>query len=90
MRTTWGASATSPRWRSAQGLVSIHFVNVLSRPVVAPCGGGDGTLRHQPVLRRRAAGRAREPFVLDFATSRVAQGKMRVAHNKGEHVPPAT
>jgi uncharacterized oxidoreductase len=28
------------------------------------------------------------PFVLDFATSRVAQGKMRVAHNKGEQVPP--
>jgi uncharacterized oxidoreductase len=26
--------------------------------------------------------------VLDFATSRVAQGKMRVAHNKGEQVPP--
>jgi uncharacterized oxidoreductase len=29
----------------------------------------------------------RPPFVLDFATSRVAQGKMRVAHNKGEQVP---
>jgi uncharacterized oxidoreductase len=29
----------------------------------------------------------RQPFVLDFATSRVAQGKMRVAHNKGEQVP---
>ncbi|REN13324.1 malate/lactate/ureidoglycolate dehydrogenase, partial [Mycobacterium tuberculosis] len=27
------------------------------------------------------------PFVLDYATSRVAQGKMRVAHNKGERVP---
>jgi len=26
--------------------------------------------------------------VLDFATSRVAQGKMRVAYNKGERVPP--
>jgi uncharacterized oxidoreductase len=25
--------------------------------------------------------------VLDYATSRVAQGKMRVAHNKGEQVP---
>ena len=27
-------------------------------------------------------------FILDFATSRVAQGKMRVAHNKGETVAP--
>ena len=26
----------------AEGLVSLHFVNVLSRPVVAPWGGGDG------------------------------------------------
>src|SRR3954471_4101900 len=26
----------------AQGLVSVHFVNVLSRPTVAPWGGADG------------------------------------------------
>jgi uncharacterized oxidoreductase len=32
----------------------------------------------------------REPFVLDFATSRVAQGKMRVAHNEGRSVEPGT
>jgi uncharacterized oxidoreductase len=31
-----------------------------------------------------------EPFVLDFATSRVAQGKMRVAHNEGKQVAPGT
>jgi uncharacterized oxidoreductase len=30
----------------------------------------------------------RAPFVLDFATSRVAQGKMRVAHNEGRQVEP--
>ena len=88
MRTTWAASATSPRWRAAAGLVSIHFVNVLSRPVVAPWGGGDGRFGTNPVLHRHPARRAREPFVLDFATSRVAQGKMRVAHNKGERVAP--
>ena len=29
-------------------------------------------------------------FILDFATSRVAQGKMRVAHNKGQQVAPGT
>ncbi|RYY54138.1 MAG: malate/lactate/ureidoglycolate dehydrogenase, partial [Comamonadaceae bacterium] len=28
----------------------------------------------------------RDPFLLDFATSRVAQGKMRVAHNEGRQV----
>ena len=32
--------------------------------------------------------KGQQPFVLDFATSRVAQGKMRVAHNEGRQVPP--
>ena len=70
----------------AQGLVSIHFVNVLSRPVVAPFGGGDGRFGTNPCCIGVPMGK-RPPFVLDFATSRVAQGKMRVAHNKGEQVP---
>ena len=32
--------------------------------------------------------RGREPVILDFATSVIAQGKTRVALNKGELVPP--
>jgi uncharacterized oxidoreductase len=71
----------------AQGLVSLHFVNVLSRPVVAPWGGADGRFGTNPCcIGVPLAGR--EPFVLDFATSRVAQGKMRVAYNEGRHVEP--
>ena len=71
----------------AQGLVSIHFVNVLSRPIVAPHGGGDGRFGTNPCcIGIPMAGR--DPFVLDFATSRVAQGKMRVAHNEGRRVEP--
>jgi hydroxycarboxylate dehydrogenase B len=70
-----------------RGLVSIHFVNVQSRPVVAPFGGGDGRYGTNPFcVGIPLAGRA--PFVLDFATSRVAQGKMRVAHNEGRQVEP--
>jgi hydroxycarboxylate dehydrogenase B len=71
----------------AQGLVSVHFVNVLTRPVVAPFGGGDGRFGTNPCCIGVPMGN-RTPFVLDFATSRVAQGKMRIAHNKGEQVPP--
>jgi uncharacterized oxidoreductase len=71
----------------AQGLVSLHFVNVLSRPVVAPFGGGDGRFGTNPCCIGIPLAGA-EPFVLDFATSQVAQGKMRVAHNKGEQVAP--
>ncbi|WP_287066956.1 malate/lactate/ureidoglycolate dehydrogenase, partial [Ramlibacter sp.] len=71
----------------ARGLVSLHFVNVLSRAVVAPWGGTDGRFGTNPCcIGVPLAGQP--PFVLDFATSRVAQGKMRVAHNEGRAVEP--
>jgi len=71
------------------GLVSIHFVNVLSRPIVAPFGGRDARLGTNPfcVGIPRPGG---EPILLDFATSKIAQGKTRVAHNKGVAVEPGT
>lgn len=69
------------------GLVSIHFVNVISRPIVAPWGGRDARFGTNPVCIGvpRPNG---EPFVLDFATSRIAQGKTRVAHNQGKTLEP--
>jgi uncharacterized oxidoreductase len=73
----------------AQGLVSIHFVNVQSRPVVAPWGGGDGRYGTNPFTVGIPLP-GQDPFVLDFATSRVAQGKMRVAYNEGRQVEPGT
>src|SRR5450755_4611984 len=71
------------------GLVSIHFVNVLARPIVAPFGGRDARLGTNPfcVGIPRAGS---EPIVLDFATSKIAQGKTRVAYNKGVPVEPGT
>ncbi len=77
----------------ARGWVSLHFVNVMSRPIVAPWQGGDGRFGTNPCCIGIPVGvgdSVREPFVLDFATSRVAQGKMRVAHNKGQLVAPGT
>jgi uncharacterized oxidoreductase len=71
----------------AEGLVSIHFVNVLSRPVVAPWGGSDGRFGTNPFCVGIPI-TGRDPFVLDFATSVVAHGKMRVAHNQGQQVKP--
>jgi hydroxycarboxylate dehydrogenase B len=71
----------------AEGLVSIHFVNVLARQVVAPFGGADGRYGTNPCCIGVPL-KGREPFLLDFATSRVAQGKMRVAHNQGKRVAP--
>ncbi|HSH90519.1 MAG TPA: malate/lactate/ureidoglycolate dehydrogenase [Ramlibacter sp.] len=72
---------------TSRGLVSIHFVNVQSRPVVAPWGGGDGRFGTNPCCIGIPL-KGRPPFVLDFATSRVAQGKMRVAHNEGRKIDP--
>jgi hydroxycarboxylate dehydrogenase B len=77
----------------SRGLVSIHFVSVWARPVVAPFGGSDGRFGTNPCCIGIPLGwgdTSREPFVLDFATSRVAQGKMRVAHNEGRLAEPGT
>ena len=71
----------------AQGLISISFVNVISRPIVAPYGGSDARFGTNPcTIGFPLAGQP--PMILDMATSAVAQGKIRVAHNKGVKVAP--
>ncbi len=67
------------------GLVSLHFVNVISRPIVAPYGGADARFGTNPFTAGLPLP-GRPPLILDFATSVVAQGKTRVAHNKSEAV----
>lgn len=72
-----------------ENLISIHFVNVIANPVVAPFGGAAARLVTNPI----AIGIPRknhEPVIVDFATSRLAHGKVRVAYNKGESVPTGT
>jgi hydroxycarboxylate dehydrogenase B len=71
----------------AQGLVSIHFVNVISHARVAAHGGADARFGTNPLCIGIPLP-GEPPFLLDMATSAVAQGKMRVAHNKGEKVAP--
>lgn len=76
----WAEQAT------AAGLISIHFVNVLSKPLVAPHGGVDARFGTNPfTIGVPVAGSP--PLVLDFATSAIAMGKVRVANNKGVPVP---
>ena len=70
----------------AEGLVSIHFVNVQSFARVAPFAGADRRFGTNPVcIGIPLAGEP--PFILDMATSAVAQGKLRVAHNKRAKIP---
>ena len=71
----------------AAGMVSIHFTNAVTRNIlVAPHGGADARYNTNPFtvgIPRQDGG----PLVLDFATSAVAQGKVRVAYNKKVPVP---
>ncbi len=69
----------------AEGLISIHFVNVISHARVAPYAGSDARFGTNPVTVGIPLP-GEPPLMLDFATSAVAQGKMRVAYNKGEKV----
>jgi uncharacterized oxidoreductase len=81
MRTTW---AHRPLRRDGGGArPGLHPLR--QRAVAAggrALGGGDGRYGTNPFCVGVPLP-GREPFVLDFATSRVAQGKMRVAHNEG-------
>ena len=72
---------------AAAGLVSMHFVNVISRGIVAPFGGSDARFGTNPFCAGVPL-TGRPPVILDFATSMIAQGKTRVAMNKGEQVAP--
>ena len=66
---------------AAAGLVSVHFVNVRSRPIVAPWGGTDARVSTNPFCV--AVPHAPHPLVLDYATAAVALGKTRVAVDEG-------
>ena len=67
------------------GFVSLHFVNVASGPPpVAPFRGREGRFLTNPVCIAIPGTGSNPPIILDFATSRVAMGKVRVAHNAGK------
>ncbi|MEM0989249.1 MAG: Ldh family oxidoreductase [Pseudomonadota bacterium] len=69
----------------AEGFVSIHFVNCYRSRLVAPFGGADRVMGTNPVaIGMPVAG---GDFILDFATSTVAEGKVLVAKKGGKPVP---
>jgi hydroxycarboxylate dehydrogenase B len=71
------------------GMIAIIFVNALSgHPFVAPFGGSDGRFSTNPIVIAIPGRDPATPFVLDFATSMVAMGKVRVAFNQGKQVAP--
>ena len=70
------------------GLASLHFVNVVGhQPLVAPYRGTDARYSTNPMCLSLPGSDTQPAILLDMATSRIAHGKARVAHNKGEEVP---
>ena len=68
------------------GLISIHFVTVAGSRIVAPFGGREARISTAPI----AIGVPHEDgqhFILDFATSRVAEGKILVSQKTGTKLP---
>ena len=72
---------------SEQGLIGLAFANGGgSKPRVAPFGGMRAMLGTNP-LAFTVPVEGRPPLMLDFSTSIVASGKIRIAQNKGEDLP---
>lgn len=86
-----GRIGTYAEQAAAMGIASIHFVNVVGHaPMVAPFRGSDARFATNPFCVAVPAADGRPAVVLDFATSLVALGKVRVALNKGERLPEGT
>jgi uncharacterized oxidoreductase len=66
----------------------IGLMHCNASAIVAPFGGYQRVMGTNPFAWAAPAGPGREPLVLDFATSVVAEGKLRVARAKGEKLAP--
>ena len=71
---------------AAEGCISMHFVNTLAAPTVAPWGGRERRLSTNPLAWGMPVAGA-EPIVVDLTTSVVAEGKVRLARDSGKSVP---
>ena len=74
---------------AGRDVISVTFANVVSRPLVAAFNGRAAVLGTNPICIciPRAVG---QPVLLDFATSTIAVGKVRVALESGKPVPEGT
>lgn len=71
------------------GMAAIGGVNTPGARLVAAFGGGHRRTGTNPLMFAFPGDTPETPFVLDMATSVVAEGKLRVAVNKGVAVPEA-
>lgn len=74
---------------AAAGFASIHLVSVPGDALVAPFGGSDARFGTNPFCAAFPRPGS-DPILADFATSHLALGKTRVAHNSGRQVAEGT
>ncbi|MEM6440061.1 MAG: Ldh family oxidoreductase [Pseudomonadota bacterium] len=70
-----------------KGFWSMHWVSVPGSRLVAPFGAGERRISTNPVVVGVPRQGDEGPFLLDFATSRVAEGKVLVALQQGKPLP---
>ncbi len=76
-----------PEMAANAGMASLHFVNATGIPLrVVPHGGRDGRGTTNPIAMGMPVSGGPH-VILDFATSATAEGKVRVARNKGVEIP---
>ena len=74
---------------AAAGMIAIACVNLHGGgQLVAPFGGGRRRLGTNPIVFAAPTSDPDAPFVLDMATSVGAEGKVRVARNRGAELQP--
>lgn len=79
-----------PELLAQRGYASIHFVNTSGFGIlVAPHGGADRRLSANPIAAGAPVPNG-APLVLDISTSAIAEGKIQVAKNHGELLPPGS
>ena len=81
-----GRVGTYPLRAAREGFIAQVWCNGRGIARVAPWGGREAKLSTNPVAIAIPA--PKSPILVDITTSVVAEGKVRLARNKGEPVPP--
>ena len=74
---------------ASEGMVALGWVHGTSA-LVAPFGGAARRLSTNPLFVAAPTGDPEAPFVVDMATPVIAEGKVRVALNRGAELPPGS
>ena len=82
-----GRCGAYPLMAAEEGLVCLAFVNAGGLGCqITPFGGLDGKLSTNPIAFA-APRRNADPIMVDMATAATAEGKIRIARNRGQHLP---